>query len=419
MYQTEHDELFASIRNGQPINNGEYMARSTLLAIMGRMAAYTGQEITWEMALNSKENLVPDRYDWNGAPPVAQDRRSRARRRLPDRRTEAWAEEITRRRSDAAQPSSDPRRSEPPRVAWPGGRGLCSGLARAAGPGDGPAPAGDEPQDPWQADPVPDRLHDAALFSVSAPARPDRHQGRPAISYVAWGTTHPDERGGETPVLAADAPADRAKELGKRCRDLGLEPLMMFSGIYPEDPEALKVLRQRILQAEAGGVPQVLTFGHTRGGNRKLWVERFKQLGPVARDHGVTIVVKQHGGETGTGAACAEIVREVDDAGIKVNYDAGNVMDYLDVDPIPDLRSLRRGGPQSFCIKDHRNTPRDEDCGPGFGEIDHYKLLGLVAFTGRTIPLCCENIFAPLLPRPSTPPRSTPWRAGRASSSRS
>ena len=101
----------------------------------------------------------------------------------------------------------------------------------------------------------------------------------------------------------------------------------------------LQVLRQRILQAEAGGVPQVLTFGHTRGGNRKLWVERFKQLGPLARDHGVTIVVKQHGGETGTGAACADIVREVNDPGIKVNYDAGNVMDYLDVDPIPDLRT--------------------------------------------------------------------------------
>jgi sugar phosphate isomerase/epimerase len=217
--------------------------------------------------------------------------------------------------------------------------------------------------------------------------------------HVAWGTTHEEEGGGESPVLAADASTDRARDLGKHCRDLGLEPLMMFSGIYPEDPEAMKVLRQRILQAEAGRVPQVLTFGHTRGGNRKLWVERFKQLGPIARDHGVMIVVKQHGGETGTGAACAEIVREVDDSAIRVNYDAGNVMDYLDVDPIPDLRSCA-SSVRSFCIKDHRNTPRDEDCGPGLGEIDHYKLLGLVAFTGLTIPLCCENIFAPLLPRP-------------------
>jgi predicted dehydrogenase len=74
MYQTEHDELFASIRNGKPINNGEYMARSTLLAIMGRMAAYTGQQVTWEMAMNSKEDLTPPNYDWNielAVPPVA------------------------------------------------------------------------------------------------------------------------------------------------------------------------------------------------------------------------------------------------------------------------------------------------------------------------------------------------------------
>lgn len=219
--------------------------------------------------------------------------------------------------------------------------------------------------------------------------------------YVAWGTTH-QEAGGQVPVVAADATPERAKELGRRCRDLGLEPLMMFSGIYPEASGAEDVLLARIRQAEAGGVPQVLTFGHTRGGNRKVWVERFRRLGPMARDHGVTLVVKQHGGETGTGAACAEIVREVGDEGIKVNYDAGNVMDYLDVDPIPDLRGCA-GEVRSFCIKDHRNVPKDQDCGPGFGEIDHYKLLSLVAFTGRDMPLCCENISAPLLPAPVDP----------------
>ena len=47
---SEHDELFEAIRDGKPINNGEYMAKSTLLAIMGRMAAYTGKTITWDDA---------------------------------------------------------------------------------------------------------------------------------------------------------------------------------------------------------------------------------------------------------------------------------------------------------------------------------------------------------------------------------
>lgn len=74
MYQNEHDELFASIRSGKPINDGVAMAHSTLVAIMGRMAGYTGQEITWEQALNSQETLVPEINGWQTAvavPPVA------------------------------------------------------------------------------------------------------------------------------------------------------------------------------------------------------------------------------------------------------------------------------------------------------------------------------------------------------------
>ncbi|MEO8496700.1 MAG: TIM barrel protein [Planctomycetota bacterium] len=221
--------------------------------------------------------------------------------------------------------------------------------------------------------------------------------------YVAWGTTHRETDGGErVPVMPVDAPPSQARELAKQCRDLGLEPLMMFSTIYPENAKGLEVLTQRIKQAGAAEIPQVLTFGHTEGGSRPLWIERFKQLGPIARDHGVVLVVKQHGGSTGTGKACAEIVREVDDPGIKVNYDAGNVMDYLDVDPIPDIRECA-DVVHSFCMKDHRNWPKDQDCGPGFGEIDHYRLLEPVAFTGRKMPLCCENIFAPLVPRPDKP----------------
>ncbi len=64
MYQNEHDEFFASIRSGKAINDGQWMTQSTLMGIMGRMAAYSGQEITWEQALNAQEKLVPDQLDW-------------------------------------------------------------------------------------------------------------------------------------------------------------------------------------------------------------------------------------------------------------------------------------------------------------------------------------------------------------------
>jgi predicted dehydrogenase len=72
MYQSEHDEMFAAIRAGKPINNGEQAASSTLLAIMGRVAAYTGQAVTPEQVLNSKLDLSPARYEFgpNPVPPV-------------------------------------------------------------------------------------------------------------------------------------------------------------------------------------------------------------------------------------------------------------------------------------------------------------------------------------------------------------
>jgi predicted dehydrogenase len=60
MYQQEHDEFFASIRSGNYINDGDRMVNSTMMAIMGRTAGYTGKEVTWEMAMKSKLSLVPD-----------------------------------------------------------------------------------------------------------------------------------------------------------------------------------------------------------------------------------------------------------------------------------------------------------------------------------------------------------------------
>ncbi|MGV8094537.1 MAG: Gfo/Idh/MocA family protein [Mangrovibacterium sp.] len=65
MYQLEHDELFASIRAGKPMNDGEWMTQSNLMALAGRMAAYTGETISWEQALSSMEVLFPENISWN------------------------------------------------------------------------------------------------------------------------------------------------------------------------------------------------------------------------------------------------------------------------------------------------------------------------------------------------------------------
>ena len=67
-YQTEHDVLIQHILENKPINNAHYTAASTLSAIMGRMATYSGQEITWEQALNSDLDTMPKVLAWNADP---------------------------------------------------------------------------------------------------------------------------------------------------------------------------------------------------------------------------------------------------------------------------------------------------------------------------------------------------------------
>lgn len=71
-YQIEHDVLFKGIRSGEPVNNGDYMARSTMIGVMGQISCYTGEEITWEQINQSDFAYPPNPEDCHDGmePPV-------------------------------------------------------------------------------------------------------------------------------------------------------------------------------------------------------------------------------------------------------------------------------------------------------------------------------------------------------------
>jgi predicted dehydrogenase len=92
-YQVEHDDFFDAIRNNKPYNEAEYGAHSTMTAIMGRMATYSGQMVYWDteaakkagvkdldkvvIATESKLALVPERYAFDAKPPTTPDANGR------------------------------------------------------------------------------------------------------------------------------------------------------------------------------------------------------------------------------------------------------------------------------------------------------------------------------------------------------
>jgi len=69
-YQQEHDDFFDAIRNDKPYNEAEYGAHSTMTAILGRMATYSGKLVEWKDAINSEIDGMPERYAWDAMPKV-------------------------------------------------------------------------------------------------------------------------------------------------------------------------------------------------------------------------------------------------------------------------------------------------------------------------------------------------------------
>jgi len=69
-YQQEHDDLFDAIRNNKEYSEAGFGAESTMTAILGRMAAYSGKELEWDAALKSTVDLFPKNLAWDAEAPV-------------------------------------------------------------------------------------------------------------------------------------------------------------------------------------------------------------------------------------------------------------------------------------------------------------------------------------------------------------
>jgi sugar phosphate isomerase/epimerase len=84
---------------------------------------------------------------------------------------------------------------------------------------------------------------------------------------------------------------------------------------------------------------------------------------------------------------------------VVVHYDAGNTWGYTSVDANIDFKkcaAMTRG----FAIKDFRqHGGKRVVCGPGYGQTDHFAMLGAVVNNGGRIPLCCETVSEPFGPR--------------------
>lgn len=72
-YQIEHDDLFHAIRNDISYSEAENGAKSTMVAVLGRMCTYSGKELSWDQAINSKISIMPKEFSFDAETPTNPD----------------------------------------------------------------------------------------------------------------------------------------------------------------------------------------------------------------------------------------------------------------------------------------------------------------------------------------------------------
>lgn len=90
-YQVEHDQLYAAIREDKPLNNAYYGAKSSFSTVLGRLATYSGQEITWDAATKSDFSIMPEEFSFNAEAPVQPDENGDYEVAIPGKWKLPWA----------------------------------------------------------------------------------------------------------------------------------------------------------------------------------------------------------------------------------------------------------------------------------------------------------------------------------------
>ena len=92
-YQVEHDELHAAIQNDTPLNNAYYGAKSSFTSALGRIATYSGQQISWDEAVKSDFSIMPEEFSFNAEAPVQPDENGNYKLAIPGAWPLPWAKE--------------------------------------------------------------------------------------------------------------------------------------------------------------------------------------------------------------------------------------------------------------------------------------------------------------------------------------
>jgi sugar phosphate isomerase/epimerase len=195
-------------------------------------------------------------------------------------------------------------------------------------------------------------------------------------------------------VIAPATPLDEARQVGVEARDRGLQITHVYGGGLPLH-RGNESLRRMIDNAAAAGGWSVVISGLGDENTYELSLKAIAECCEYAEQQDVALVIKPHGGLTGTGPLCRRAIERIGHRNLTLMYDPGNILYYSEgeLDPLEDCRTVA-GLVTSISVKDFR-PPRDVAVTPGSGEIDFRELFSRLHKGGFTHGTALIEIVSP------------------------
>ena len=200
-------------------------------------------------------------------------------------------------------------------------------------------------------------------------------------------------RTAKEPFIGSDATPEYLAELKKKIAARGLAVNMGALRIKFDLPLAdqIKDTRQQIDNGKTMGVEFLLTFGANNPGQYENYYKLMQDAAPYAQERGMKLVLKPHGGASGSSEEILQCLDKVKHPNFKIWFDAGNILFYTGKDPVEQLKPIARQV-TGFCAKDCAGEKGSVWLEFGAGKVDFRAVFGELkqtGFNGPTMVECC------------------------------
>ncbi|HEU4387084.1 MAG TPA: sugar phosphate isomerase/epimerase [Blastocatellia bacterium] len=219
-------------------------------------------------------------------------------------------------------------------------------------------------------------------------------QSLKAIGSAGFKTTGLLTRTKDEPFISAASTPEYLSGLKTRIAASGLVANMGAIHSRHDIPveDSIRDVRKQIDNASLLALEFVLTFGTDKSEEFANYIKVMNDAAAYARDKGIKLAMKPHGGISGASSDILQVIKEVNHRNFSIWYDAGNIIYYTGKDPVAEIEAIA-GHVSGFCAKDCGEPKGEVMIQFGAGKVDFaavFKKLRLAGFNGPVMIECCK-----------------------------